>query len=197
MISTGEVVRSLYGAWRLACRDPLGLQLFDTSVAGFWRSFYAAVIALPPYAAMTVLRLAHDMPASDPTRLVAIESISYVIAWTIFPLAAFYLTQMLGRAQRYTAYIVAYNWANVLQVALYLPVTMLSAGEVVSRGVTALLGLIVMGAIVSYQYYIARTVLEIDPMPAVGLVVTDLTLGIMLNGAVEYLEGPATALQPF
>jgi hypothetical protein len=197
MISTGEVVRSIYGAWRLACRDPLGLQLLDTSEAGFWRSFYAALIALPPYAIMTAFRLARDVPASEPARLFAIESIAYVIGWTIFPLAAFYLTRMLGRAQHYTAYVVAYNWASVLQMALYLPVTMLSVGGVVSTGIGALLGLIAMGAIVSYQYYIARTVLDIEPMPAVGLVVTDLMLGLMLNGTVEYLEGPSTVLQPF
>lgn len=190
MISTAEVTRSLYGAWRLACRDPLGLQLFDTSIEGFWRSFYAALVALPAYAVMIGFRIADELATVDPMRLFAIETIAYVIGWTAFPLVAFYLTQMLSRVSYYPAYIVAYNWANVLQVALYMPVTVLAGSGIVSTGIGAILGLIATGAIISYQYYIARTVLDIEPLPAVGLVVTDLVLGLMLNGTVEYLEGP-------
>jgi hypothetical protein len=190
MISAAEVTRSLYGAWRLACRDPLGLQLFDTSIEGFWRSFYAALVALPAYAVMVGFRIADEWATVDPLRLFAIETIAYVIGWTAFPLVAFYLTQMLSRASYYPAYIVAYNWANVLQVALYMPVTVLAGSGIVSTGIGAILGLIATGAIVSYQYYIARTVLDIEPLPAVGLVITDLVVGLMLNGTVEYLEGP-------
>lgn len=188
MISASEVVRSLYGAWRLACRDPLGLQLFDTSIEGFWRSFYAALVALPAYAVMVGFRVSDDQATTDLFRLVPIETIAYVIGWTAFPLVAYYLTQTLSRASYYPAYIVTYNWANVLQVALYLPVTILSGTDMVSDGVGAALGLIATGLIVVYQYYIARTVLDIEPLPAVGLVVTDLVLGVMLNGTVQYLE---------
>lgn len=190
MISSAEVVRSLYGAWRLACRDPLGLQLFDTSVEGFWRSFYAALVALPAYAVMVGFRVADEVGTADPMRLFAIETIAYVIGWTAFPLVAFYLTQILNRANYYPAYIVTYNWANVLQVALYMPVTVLAGSGIVSTGIGVTLGLIATGAIVVYQYYIARTVLDIEPLPAVGMVVTDLVLGLMLNGTVEFLEGP-------
>jgi hypothetical protein len=190
MISAAEVTRSLYGAWRLACRDPLGLQLFDTSIEGFWRSFYAALVALPAYAVMVGFRISDELATVDPMRLFAIEAIAYVIGWTAFPLVAFYLTQVLSRASYYPAYIVAYNWANVLQVALYMPVTVLAGSGIVSTGIGATLGLTATFAIIIYQYYVARTVLDIEPLPAIGLVVTDLVLGLMLNGTVEYLEGP-------
>lgn len=196
MISAAEVVRSLYGAWRLACRDPLGLQLFDTSIEGFWRSFYAALIAAPPYALMVLLRLMRELPASDPTRLFAIETIAYVIGWTAFPLAAFYLTRTIQRASYYPAYIVAYNWANVLQFGVYLPVALLSASGIADKGMVVVLWLIATGLVIIYQYYIARTVLDVEPLPAVGFIVTDLVLGLMVQGVVTYLEGPSTVLEP-
>ena len=42
-----SVIRSIYGAWRLALLDPSGLNWFDVSIEGFWRSFFAAAIVAP------------------------------------------------------------------------------------------------------------------------------------------------------
>ncbi len=55
MITFHEAARSLYGAYRLARFDPSGMAYMDTSVRGFWNSFYAAVATLPFFLVLLVV----------------------------------------------------------------------------------------------------------------------------------------------
>jgi hypothetical protein len=45
-----EVLRSIYGAYRLAWLDRSGMSQLNLSVEGFWRSFFAAILVAPGYA---------------------------------------------------------------------------------------------------------------------------------------------------
>lgn len=188
MITLREISYGLFGAWRLAHLDRSGLQYLDDSVEGFWRSFWAAALAAPGYLMLVSLRLSDKPLTSGPGRIFLIELIGYVIGWTLFPLAAWYLVGALGRSTRYIRYIVAYNWANVLQIALYVPVAVFAAGDVLPLPLTSLLGLAATAAVLYYQFFIARSALEIDPLPAAGLVAMDLMLGVLLSGIVDAME---------
>ena len=57
-----EVLRYLWGAWRLVRRDERGLEVFGTRVDDFWRSFWAAAIVAPLYFGIALLRYG-DGPA--------------------------------------------------------------------------------------------------------------------------------------
>lgn len=188
IITVREISYSLYGAWRLAHLDPRGMQYFDTSVNGFWRSFWAAVVMAPAYVLIVILRLMDRPTTSGSLRIAAIEIIAYVIGWTAFPLAAWYLLSALGKQDRYFGYIVAYNWANVLQILVYLPVTALDTSGALPDPVVAVLAMAATAAVIYYQYFIARTALEVDMAVAAGLVFMDLMLGILLHSIVAALE---------
>ncbi|MCZ6467897.1 MAG: hypothetical protein O6829_11555, partial [Alphaproteobacteria bacterium] len=125
MLSAREAATSLYGAYRLARFDARGMTYFETSLAGFWRSFYAAVIVAPVFAVLLAMRYAAGGEATDEVRFASVEAIAYVIAWVAFPLVMVSLARLLDREERYLGYIVAYNWASVLQNGLYLPLVML------------------------------------------------------------------------
>ena len=56
MVTSREVVAALYGAYRLARFDPSGLALFDATIAGFSRSFFAAVLVAPVYLVLLLIR---------------------------------------------------------------------------------------------------------------------------------------------
>jgi hypothetical protein len=202
MITAREVVYGLFGAWRLARFDPVGLQYFDRSREGFWRSFWAAVIAAPGYAILIYLRLAErlsvDAPAAmgvaqppitaGPLRLALIEGIAYVVGWVAFPLTAWYLVSALGRAERYFGYIVAYNWASLVPVGAYLLMGLIGALGVLPDLIEMVLSLAVTGYILVYLHYIARTALGIEALPAAGLVFIDVLIAILLSSVVEGLE---------
>jgi hypothetical protein len=181
MIDLHVATVRLTGAWRLARLDPGGLRYFDATVEGFWQSFQAAIIAAPIYALLVLLRVDEHPLSSDPFRALLIEGIGYVISWTAFPLAVWYLTRALNVSQRYFAYMVAYNWAVVLQVLAYLPVAALAALGIIPAGLVTILALAVTAAVLYYQFFIARTALQVDVLPALGIVVLDFTLGILLD----------------
>ncbi|MEE9195696.1 MAG: hypothetical protein V3U44_07625 [Alphaproteobacteria bacterium] len=150
---------------------------FDTSVPGFWRSFYAAVVVAPVYVLLMVFyAILHPVDAG-PVRWVVVEAIAYVIEWTAFPLAMVTIARWLSRSDNYIRYIVAHNWANVLGVALFLPVAAITAIN------PALVGLMYMAmiAVFVYQWYVARTALVITGGEAGVLMVFNLVLSLFIN----------------
>lgn len=187
MITTRETSVAMFGAWRLARFDAAGLQFFDNTVEAFWRSFYAALVVLPAYAILFALRFHGAAVTSGPFTIFVVESIAYVIAWTAFPLAMFHLSRHLGRSKLYCRYIVAYNWATVLQITLLLIVTVIAQADLLPRGLTALLTMGAMIAIMCYQWFIARSALEVTRPIAAGIVVLDLFISILLEGYTNSL----------
>ena len=55
MIALRDVVAGLTGAWRLARFDPRGMSYLDTTITGYWRSFYGALLCLPAYVVMVAV----------------------------------------------------------------------------------------------------------------------------------------------
>ena len=188
MITAREVSYGLFGAWRLAHLDPRGMQYFDTSIEGFWRSFWAAALMAPLYALLVVLQLWQRGAEWDPLRVVLIEVIGYAIAWTAYPLAAWYMLSALGKQQRYVGYIVAYNWSNLIQMMVMLPVAALDAADGLPTPLSGIIFMAALAAVLFYQYFIARTALEVDMPIAAGLVFIDLMLGVLRQAIVTSLE---------
>ena len=181
MLSAREAATSLYGAYRLARFDARGMTYFETSLAGFWRSFYAAVIVAPVFAVLMVMRYAAGGGAVDGARFAAVEAIAYVIAWVAFPLVMVTLARRLDREERYLGYIVAYNWASVLQNGLYLPLVMLGMAGVIPAETVGPLSLIVLSLILVYGWFIAKVALDVGAGTAVALVALDLVLSVFID----------------
>ncbi|HSE78344.1 MAG TPA: hypothetical protein VLG66_10095 [Alphaproteobacteria bacterium] len=193
MIEAREIVSSLFGAWRLVQRDPGGLRYFDASIGGFWRSFFAAVIALPGYVVLVAVRIGDRLTADGALHALTLEALAYAIGWTAFPLAAFYAVRLFDRERRYIGYIVAYNWAAVLQVGLYVPTVLLVSFGIFPQPLDTVVALVVTIAVMIYQYYIARVALEVMPAQAVGFVALDLVISLVLHAVVETLQAPDLA----
>ena len=187
-ITTREISLGLFGAWRLAHLDPRGMEYFERSAEGFWRSFWAAALMAPAYALIVVLELLSRATTAHPLRIVAIEVTGYAILWTAFPLAAWYLVSALGKQERFFGYIVAYNWANVLQIGLALPITALDASGGLPTAVMSVVIFAATAAVLFYQYFIARTALDVDMPVAAALVVMDFMLSVLRHGVVTTLE---------
>jgi len=60
MIDAKDTAGALYGLWRLARGDASGLDFFNATLEGFWRSFAAAVIIAPPASDLSVFDLSQD-----------------------------------------------------------------------------------------------------------------------------------------
>jgi hypothetical protein len=186
--STAEIAVSFRGALKLWKGDPQALELFDRSLAGFWRSFFAAVLAAPAHVALLVLSSSAEELSEHMARLFIVEGIAYVISWTAYPLAMTFIVDWLGRGGRYFDYMVPYNWAGLVQILVFLAVAVLRAAGVLPEPLGEIAALVALIAILHFQWYIARIGLEVSATAAAGLVLLDLSLGILVNGLAASLR---------
>jgi len=188
MPPVADILRSLYGAWRLACGDARGMALFDLSDIGFWRSFFAALIVAPFYAALLGMRIGAGEVASPMWHFLSVEAIAYSISWIAFPVIMEPLSRRLGRGRHYVAFIVPYNWAALLQNALFLPIGMLSVSGALSADAIGFLSLVALAAIALYTWFIAKTALAVSPGIAAAIVGIDFALSLFINAYAESLH---------
>lgn len=179
MMARHEVLLSLYGAWRLFLRDPRGIEWLDTSIEGYWKSFFCAVVVLPGYALW--IATAGDHSAGF-FRIVTVEGIAYVIHWVAWPLLMAYIAPAIDRDENYIRYIVAFNWSAGVQIAIYMIVLAVRLTGAVPGGFLAVLGFTAIILILSYHWYILRVGLGVTSIGAVGLVAGEFMLGQVIRG---------------
>ena len=183
-----EVQLAVGGALRLARGDRRGLGFFDTSIDGFWRSFRAAAICYPFFLMLLASRVsAAHWAASGAPRIVIVETIGYVISWVAFPLLMLPLSRWLGREDRFLAFMVAYNWSQLPQTALFVVLAANSAAGLLPHALAQFADFAAAVAVLLYEWYIARVALAVSASQAVPVVLLDLVLGSILSRITEAL----------
>ena len=186
MPSLAEVARAIYGAWRLMLFDADGMTFFDLSTDGFWRSFFAAVVVAPAYVLFVAVGLASaEAEAVDPAWAAVVKGGAYLISWVAFPVAAIFVTRLLGVTGRYIPLIVAYNWSNVPPLLILVPVELMAAS---GAGIAGTFGTLALLFILVYEWFIVRVALGVAAFTAVGIIVMDLLLALVIQtGAANLL----------
>ena len=185
MPSGQEILNSVFGAYRLARLDASALRWFTISLPGFWHSFMAALLVAPPFALIVVLRFEPETMEAGSYWL--IESVSYVLGWLVFPVIMVPVCWALSLGSHYITYITVYNWSAIVQVSVILPVVILDTSRFLPPTLSTFVGLLVTGALLFYQWFIARTALQAPPVLALTVVVVDLLLGLIVTLGVERL----------
>ena len=185
MISAMGVTKSLYGAYRLARADRDGMSYLDTSLDGFWQSFFAAFLVAPIFFLLLIIRFNVGVVETPAFRFLAIEGISYIIGWVLFPLIIYYLVQALDREQKFIGFIVAYNWASAIQNGIYLPFAILFELGIISGAGAGFINFFLLCLVLAYTWFVAKTALDVSGLIASGLVVLDVGLWIMINILTE------------
>ena len=186
MITLAEILRGLAGAARIIRFDATARDWYEDSLVAAKRSFWAALLGLP-FDLLTRVVPSPVQPdrGFDPV----LDLLGYVIGWTAYPLAAWYLTRALRVNARYARYLTAYNWLNVVQLALFAPLTALLrlSGNVGDAANIVGLGIFALSA--AYLYFTARVFLQVPSHQAVGLVVVDYGLTLTIVQMVDSLRG--------
>jgi len=185
-----EVFLRLYGAWRLACRDPRAMDWFDRSVAGVWRSFWAGAICYPGFLVLQLMQIdTGPLSAGVLLRFLVVSSIGYVIGWTAYPLTALPFCRWLVPEERALGFIAAYNWAQVLQTALVFVIACFGALHLVPDYAIAYAQTVAYLAILVYEWFIARIALDAGGGAATALVLLDVVLTAFLTQLTMLLAG--------
>lgn len=191
MITLAEIRFALAAIMRLARGDAAALQAFDVARAGMIRSFYAALVAAPFYAILVVTRLDGTEGIELSPRNLIIETIAYVMGWTAFPLAAYYMIRALDRLDRFDLFITAYNWSNLALTLVYVPIAVIVGNDLLPGIIGSTLGIATMLAMIYFQWFIARAALGIAPLPAAGIIALDVALALTINGWAMALQTAA------
>ncbi|NKB19092.1 MAG: hypothetical protein GKS01_00980 [Alphaproteobacteria bacterium] len=181
MINFKETSRSIFGAWMLARFDADGLLLFENTVSAFWRSYWSAIFALPAYIALVMMRTPETMITVGALPALIIQTSGYVVGWFAMPFVMLSVCRIIDREDQFCRYFAAYNWAALLQITLMLALTTLAKTGMLPPAFAGIVSVIAIIAILIYQGYIARVALMIPSMGALGVVLLDLMLGLVVE----------------
>jgi hypothetical protein len=187
--SLSEIVKALYGTFLMARRHPDAPAMFDRSVDGFWRSLFAAVVALPANMLITARTVLNEPDVVYGVHDGVRDVMIYAIIWLAFPVIMIYVATALGRRDKLLDYLVPYNWASVPVGYLFAAVSLIGFTGVLTPGVEAITFVIVYGAAVLFFQEIARRQLAITGAMAIGIVVFDFLFSIVVMTMLESFAG--------
>src|SRR5271165_5083196 len=179
-----EVRWAMTGCLRLARGDRRGLEYFDRSLDGFWRSFMSAFFSYSFFLILLTMRVGlAGWKAAGGLPIILIETIGYVISWTAFPLIMLSVLRWIGREHRFFDFMVPYNWCQLPQSILFVIIGLQSESGALGSPVSQTLEFAAAIAVLVYEWYIARVALETNGGAATLVVLVDLVLGVVVTRA--------------
>ena len=176
-----EIAYAVRGLWRLLQFDASGLDYFDRSVAGFWRSFRVALLIAPVYALLIPRQLDMIKPTVGWQHVILIQILTYIVAWLLYPTVAYELCRRIDREAEYPGYIAVYNWSTIILVSASLLVWLPTFAGITAPETSDALGFLIYHLFYVYLWFLARTALKIEPLGAVGLILVDYVLTYSLS----------------
>ncbi|MFA7428839.1 MAG: hypothetical protein WCZ23_01650 [Rhodospirillaceae bacterium] len=187
-LNARETAAALFGLSRLIRLDPGGLSYFNASRQGFWNSFWVAALILPLHLVQAAVHFSRSERVTvEPITYFVLEVESYVIGWVLFPLMMVWVSGLIDRWQNFYAFMVPYNWFQVVIAAIILPLSIFGGLELLPREAASLLMLMSASAFLLYMGFIAHKALNITAITAFGIVLLDVLLSFLVNGTINQM----------
>lgn len=174
-----EMVRGVVGAALLLRNDGRAMGAFDVTWQGFVKSFFAALLVLPAFVVVHWLQT-RDVPF-EPTPM-PLAVVAYALQWAAFPLTAAALAKLMRRGEQFVPYVIAANWASVVQIGIVLAVVLI--GTVLPMQLTGFVLLAMTMGLLLYDYLIAKLAFDAEGLEGVGVVMVQLLVGMLIQRLV-------------
>jgi hypothetical protein len=187
--SAEEIARSLRAAWGIFLGRADAMRGFDLSVEGFWRSFFAIVLGAPGYFLTAIAAregmLGNTDPAAGPTggAFLADAVVGYLGVWLALPVLLALFAGRLGVSGTYPTYVVARNWASVIEIVPAAAVALAYLAGLIGSDLATLLMVVLMIVLLRYDYLVARRSLSVGGGFALAVVATDFVLNLVISSA--------------
>lgn len=182
-----RVGTAVIGAWRLLRGDRSGLAFLDRGAAGALASFQAALLVLPVWALIRWDVVGSAIGVAGPVQPLLVESLGYIIRWTMVPVMLLVLADLTGRQAQAPLAITAYNWGQLVIAALIAPILILLAIGVPSPWLNPFYVVWLIGSFV-YVWWILKAALGVDGWIAATFVIVDFIasqiLAVIIDGTM-------------
>lgn len=186
MLTARETAGALYGLSRIIRLDAGGLSYFNASKDGFWNSFWVAAWVLPLHLLQAAVHFGRsEQIVVGPVTYFALEIESYVIGWVLFPLVMTWVSGLLERRQNFFAFMVPYNWFQLVIAGVILPLSILGGLGLLPAEGASFVMLMAAAAFLMYMGFIAHKALNVSGFTAFGIVLLDVLLSFIVNGAIH------------
>lgn len=169
----------LSAALRLASGRPDGVVLVPDDRRTLVRSFWAIGLCLPAVVCRLLMSWGGSGLPKDWPHQVGREVIVFMLGWLVFVEFTHRLAPLMGRAEKWGRFVAVWNWCNVIEGVL-----------VIIGGIPGALGappvvdqaceLVMIGWALWLEWYATRLALDVGAATAIGLVLLDQSIGIML-----------------
>lgn len=180
MISVPEIRSSLTGAVMLAKRAPDALSYFDLSTDGFYRSFYAMLLAAPLFALENTFDYKSFATDTALVPFILLLCLALWISWGSYLVVMGILARYMGFGDRFGSFVIVYNWAQLALILLWLPITVIATG-ILPPGVGGLLNLIFIAATYVYLWYILKVTLRTTGYLAAGFAFLEFLVVVLVQ----------------
>ena len=181
MISAREAAGALYGIWQIFRVDDKALSFFNATEDGFCRSFSAAFVLAPFQVLYQITVFTSMEQPPHALRMTVVESLEYVILWVLYPLTIYHVTRLLDCKDMFFKYAVAYNWFQMGIGLFIMPWIILSGFGFLPESIADFIGTMAFVAYTFYAAFIARIGLEVAVGTAIGIVLIDILLTLMVG----------------
>ncbi|MDM7852192.1 hypothetical protein [Pseudochrobactrum kiredjianiae] len=196
MPSFEEIQYYFSAVWRTMTGHPEALNDLNTDADGFWRSFYAILIAIPPMLIGWVeiaARLTENTEDSGETALRLINTAKLgavdMVVWLLPLVIIGFLSRSLGLERRFSTYVVATNWATALFAWVYAPLSFLNLLLPDLSAVFAGIGFGLFLVTLLLSYRLTRAALQRPHSFAAPFFVSVILGSIMLTIILQNLAG--------
>lgn len=177
-----EIAAALKGLALLLRGDARGLQYYDLSLDGFWRSFGLPLFCLAVYLILQPVNpVQAEIWADNRLGFLLMQGLEYLLAWAAFLIAMAAICRGFGLGHRYAVFVVLYNWAQAIVTAASLPVL---AGSLIGLLPPGTLTGWSTGILLLWLYIVlqaARIGLGAGLSLAVGAAFLDLAISILVH----------------
>ena len=184
MISVRQLAAALYGVWLLLKLDPRAWDYFEKTPIGFARSFLPALL-------LSRLHIIHSVIVYDPAHAklalgpyLVVQVLSDVMSWVAFPFAMLYVCRLLNRGPYFLSYMVPYNWFQLPVNLVIQPVAILADMNVIPGQAAGFTDMFMLTLFFAFTAFIARIGLRISLMTAIGIVMLDFLLTLIINQVI-------------
>jgi hypothetical protein len=187
-----EILRYFTGAAELMLGRPEGLRRLDLSADGFWSSFFAILVAVPPMALSWVqfesLPRTAPLIVPSPALVYTAHALADFLAWVLPVVVLMLVAKPIGYSRKIVPLIVATNWGGALITWALVPYWLI--GLVAGDGeLMAGLGLVVALGSIVLTARLTSTALGRDGFAALAIVLLMLVMSLFAYGLVMELTG--------